>query len=49
MNYRGFSILYSRADGWRVIVGNGFEFLATSEEDARQQVDEYIERKERMK
>lgn len=43
MNYRGYSIL-KRCDGlWCVIIDYYTEFLATSKDDAKTQVDEYIE------
>lgn len=44
MNYRGYSIL-KRCDGqWFIKIDYCTEFLATSKDDAKAQVDEYIER-----
>lgn len=43
MNYRGFTIVHAYGQ-WRVRVSAYEEWLATSKEDACQQVDEYINR-----
>ena len=46
MKYRGFSILYDRfTDSWYVKLDRYTEWLATSESDAKKQIDEYLSRK----
>ena len=44
MDYKGFSILYDRCRGWFVRVSVFEEWLANSEQDAREQVDSYLNR-----
>lgn len=48
MNYKGFTIC-KHFGGWMVIVDCTEQWLATSEADARQQVDEHLARMERRK
>ena len=48
MNYKGFTIC-KHFDGWMVIVSYTERWLATSDADARQQVDEHLARMEKRK